>query len=330
MITLKNLIKRYRVRGHDQARGERIKHIFKKSDVTYLTALDDITFQANKGEIIGILGPNGAGKTTLLKIIAGLLLPENGQGEVNGYDIIADREKVRTSVNFLMSGGWVIFDYKFSVRDNLRFWGVYQGLRLKEVDQRVDEVLKIVELYDKIDDFPENLSAGMRQKMNLARCLLVDRPIYLLDEPTANIDPYSAEFIRKFIKQKLRTENKTIVLATHNLWEAEALCDKTLILDKGEILVFDKTEEIKRNIGKEAAIIDVEKTSSGLQSSLQALEFVEHVTLEGNQLRIFGDVKRNLPHIIDLCREQTKVISVDIEESSLNEIFMQLIGRDDT
>lgn len=115
---------------------------------------------------------------------------------------------MRTSVNILMSGGWVVFDYKLSIYNNLKFWGVAGGLRLDEVKKRIEDVLKIVGLDDKKDDFPENLSAGLRQKMNLARCLLSDRPVYLLDEPTSNVDPYSAEFIRKFIKDmKKKREN---------------------------------------------------------------------------------------------------------------------------
>ncbi|MFH0816548.1 MAG: ABC transporter ATP-binding protein [Methanobacteriota archaeon] len=330
MITVKNVTKRYRKNAKSSSWKTRVKQMFSDKKRESMTALNNVDFQANGGEIIGILGPNGAGKTTLLKIIAGLLVPEVGQGEVNGFDIVKDREKVRTSVNFLMSGGWVIFDYKFSVRDNLRFWGVYQGLSLKDVDQRVAEVLKVVELEEKKDEFPENISAGMRQRMNLARCLLVDRPVYLLDEPTANLDPYSAEFIRKFVKEKLRTDNKTIVLATHNLWEAELLCDRIVILNKGEVLLADKTEEIKRKIGKEVAIIEIESEDAELLKTFRGLDFVDSATLEGNRLRIFGDVKRNLPRIIDICRERTTVTSVNVQELSLNDIFIQLVSRGET
>lgn len=255
-------------------------------------------------------------------------MPEEGRGKVNGFDIFKDREKVRTSVSFLMSGGWVIFDYKLSVRDNLKYWGVYQGLRLKEVDQKVEEALKVVDLYKKIDDYPEHLSSGMRQRMNLARCLMADRPIYLLDEPTANVDAQSAEFIRTFVKNKLKKDNKTIILATHNLWEAEAICDKLVILNESKVLMVDKTENIKRNIGREMAILKLASPSQNILNAIQGMDYVELAMLEENDLKVFGDVRRHLPEIMDICQASSKVEWVDIKEPSLYEIFMQLTGRE--
>jgi ABC-2 type transport system ATP-binding protein len=132
-IEIENITKKYRIRGKGYNWKKNLKQLLKIEKQDYLTALNNISFSIKKGEVFGILGPNGAGKTTLIKILAGLLLPENGKAVINSYDIFKEREKVRTSVNILMSGGWIVFDYKLSVYDNLKFWGVAGGLRLDEV-----------------------------------------------------------------------------------------------------------------------------------------------------------------------------------------------------
>ena len=322
-IEIENITKKYRIsKGFNWKKN--LKQLLKMEKPDYLTALNKVSFSVKKGEIFGILGPNGAGKTTLIKILAGLLLPEEGKAAINNHDLIKDREKVRTSVNILMSGGWIIFDYKLSIYNNLKFWSVAEGLRLSEVKKRIEEVLKIVGLEDKKDDFPENLSAGLRQKMNLARCLLSDRPIYLLDEPTSNVDPYSSEFIRKFIKE-MKKDGKTVVLATHNLWEAELLCDRIAILNRGSILVLDETRAIKERIGKEILTVELEKITPELVRDVSSFGFVEKVIEEKNILKIYGNIKRNIPVVIDLCRKYTNIIGVDMKESSLNDVFLQLI-----
>lgn len=323
-IKIENITKKYKIRGKNHTWKKHLQQTLKIEEPEYLTALKNINFSVNAGEIFGILGPNGAGKTTLIKILAGLLLPENGTATVNDYDVFKDREKVRTSVNILMSGGWIIFDYKLSIYNNLKFWGVTEGVRLSEVKERVEDVLKTVDLYDRKDDFPENLSAGLRQKMNLARCLLSDRPIYLLDEPTANVDPYSAGFIRDYIL-KMKGEGKTIILATHNLWEAEMLCDRIAILNKGEILALDKTESVKKRIGTEVLIIKLGKNSPTLIKEIASFDFVGNIVDKEDILEIYGSVKKHVPKIIDVCRKHTNVISVDMKESSLNDVFIQLI-----
>jgi ABC-2 type transport system ATP-binding protein len=323
-IDIENITKKYKIRGKEETWRHRLKQTFKPHNTEYLTALNKINFSVNKGEIVGILGPNGAGKTTLIKILAGLLLPEDGRATINSYDLIQDREKVRMSVNILMSGGWIIFDYKLSLYQNLRFWGVMEGVPLREVNERVNTVLATVGLYDRKNDFPENLSAGLRQKLNLARCLLSDRPIYLLDEPTANVDPYSAEFLRTHIKN-LTKEGKTVVLATHNLWEAEALCDRIAILHRGELLSFDTTETIKKRVGKEAVVLELAHISPGLTTALTSLNYVTHVSAKESTMEVYGEVRRHLPELLDICRQFTTITNVDIKEPSLHEVFLHLI-----
>ncbi|MCK4718991.1 MAG: ABC transporter ATP-binding protein [Thermoplasmata archaeon] len=297
-----------------------------KKKKEYVTALDHVSLDVKKGEIVGILGPNGAGKTTLIKIMAGVLFQEEGAGTVNGYDTIKERQQVRKSINLLRSGGWVIFDYKISLYKNLQFWGVFhEGMRLKDAEENIERVLDIVGLGDKIHDYPENLSAGMRQKLCLAMTLLSDRPIYLMDEPTANIDPFAADYLRKFVRKELAGKGKSIVLATHNLWEAEEICDRIVILNKGKVIAFTTADELKGRVGNEAVTLELVEKSPDLLKELGALPFVDSMKEEDDGLLLYGDMKANIPELMATVTKYTVVKSTELKEPSLNDVFLQLM-----
>ncbi|MEE9150802.1 MAG: ABC transporter ATP-binding protein [Thermoplasmata archaeon] len=338
MIEVSHVSKRYPVRGVGYNwKNALVKTITRKKG-DELTALYNVSIDVAKGEIVGILGPNGAGKTTLIKILAGLLLPDEGSATVNYYDVIKNRKKVRTSVNMLRSEGWLMFDYKLTVFNNLKYWGTVQGLNRDEIKTRIKEVLKIVRLEDKINEYPENLSAGMRQKMSLALCLLSDRPVYLLDEPTANIDPYSANFIREFVRDKLAGSGKSVILATHNLWEAEMICDRIAILLKGCVLMFDRMDVIKSR--RESGYISVNtiNLTDNLIDDISSLGFVSFVLPrcirgpkgdEQYHIEIHGEVEEHLQELLEVCFTHTEVLSMETKDASLNDIFMEIMERFD-
>ncbi|UCE38175.1 MAG: ABC transporter ATP-binding protein [Thermoplasmata archaeon] len=339
MIEADNIVKRYPIRGEGYNWRKAFISAIKRRKQDELTALYNVSLDVQKSEIVGILGPNGAGKTTLIKILAGLLVPDSGKASVNYYDVIKNRKQVRTSLNLLRSGGWVMFDYKLTVYNNLKYWGIVQGLGWNEIKPRIEEVLEIVRLKDKINEYPENLSAGMRQKMCLALCLLSDRPIYLLDEPTANIDPYSANFIREFVRDELAGNGKTVLLATHNLWEAEMICDRIAILLKGCVVLFDKTEVIKGRREGGYILINVLNLSDDLVEDLSCLDFVRSVfpsclrDSKGEdqyQLEIHGDVEEHLQELLEVCFGHTEVGSMETKDPSLNDIFMEMMERIDS
>lgn len=336
MIEAENVFKRYPIRGDGYNWRRAFAKSFARRKGHELTALYNVSLDVQEGEIVGILGPNGAGKTTLIKILAGLLLPDGGFATVNYYDVVKNRKKVRTSVNLLRSGGWVMFDYKLSVFNNLKYWGIVQGLSWSEIKPKIKEVLKTLRLEDKINEYPENLSAGMRQKMCLALCLLSDRPVYLLDEPTANIDPYSAHFIREFVRDELAGKGKTVLLATHNLWEAEMICDRIAILLKGCAVLFDRTDVIKNRRKGGYIIINVLNLPDNLVNDVSDLGFVKSVLpscirdSRGNeryQLEIHGDVEEHLQELLEVCFAHTEVTSTETKDPSLNDIFMEMMER---
>jgi ABC-2 type transport system ATP-binding protein len=339
MIEAENIVKKYPIRGEGYTFRKNLARVLRRSKGDELTALYNVSLDVQRKEVVGILGPNGAGKTTLIKILAGLLIPDSGYAKVNYYDVIKNRKQVRTSLNLLRSGGWIMFDYKLTVYNNLKYWGIVSGLGYNEIKPKIEEALQIVRLSEKINEYPENLSAGMRQKMCLALCLLSDRPIYLLDEPTANIDPYSANFIREFVRDELAGSGKTVLLATHNLWEAEMICDRIAILLKGCVVLFDRTQVIKGRREGGYILINVLNLSDGLVDDLSCLDFVRSVfpnCIRGSkgedqyQVEIHGDVEEHIQEILEVCFGHTEVGSMETKDPSLNDIFMEMMQRIDS
>jgi ABC-2 type transport system ATP-binding protein len=329
MIDLECIWKSYDIRNPEY-------HFRKNRDAKkfiQIDALKDIYLKINKREVFGLLGPNGAGKTTLIKIISGLLMPNKGKGNINGFDLFKEREQVRTSINLLRSGDWVIFDYKLSLVHNLRYWGSVMGVPWKGLDEMIEEVLTGLDLHTKRNEFPESLSAGMRQKLSLARCMLTNRPIYLLDEPTSNIDPISANFIRLFARHGLAKMGKTVVLATNNLWEAEMICDKIMVINEGKTVIQGPKDLIKEKKGEEYALLSVEVMSDTLVQKLDSLPFVEKVNplvvtnslAEVHHLQVFGEIKMNLQEVILAASAETNVVRVELKEPTLNDIFFRLM-----
>ncbi|MCK4244212.1 MAG: ABC transporter ATP-binding protein [Candidatus Omnitrophica bacterium] len=209
------------------------------------TALDDVNFIVKEGEIFGILGPNGAGKTTLLKILATLILPTKGEAWLAGYHIIKEAEKVKLCLGF-HSGEERSLYWRLSGRENLSFFATLYNLTSQRSRIRIKEILELLELKEP-DKKVYLYSTGMRQRLSLARALIPDPPILLLDEPTKSLDPKSAYELRKFLKEELvKKRGKSILWVTHNLREAEEVCDRLAIMEKGKIKTTGSVEELEK------------------------------------------------------------------------------------
>ncbi len=199
-------------------------------------ALKDITLNVEKGEIFGILGPNGAGKTTLMKIIATLIIPDSGVGRILGCDLIRDSQRVRRMVG-LVTMSERSFYWRLTGRQNLNFFAVLYNLTGREKRQRIQYLLKFVGLEDKADSEVMKYSSGQKQRLALARALLSDADILLMDEPTQHLDPLAAAaFVRMAVDVLNGKEGKTIIWSTHNLKEAEEVCTRIAILHKGSLI----------------------------------------------------------------------------------------------
>jgi len=224
---------------------------FKKKKGPYVEALRGVDLQIKKGEVFGLLGPNGAGKTTLIKILCTLVIHDEGHAYVNGFDVKKEPRQVLKTLQAVLpeSRG---FTWRLSGRQNLAFYALLYRLGDKEARERIDYLLEITGLKDRADDGYQRYSTGMQRKLLLCRALLRDTQVLLFDEPTVGLDPASAMDFRHLLRDKLaHEEGKTVVLSTHNLPEAQDICDRIAILDRGKITACDTPNNIQYTMADE-------------------------------------------------------------------------------
>ncbi len=290
-------------------------------------AINNLSFDAQQGEIVGFLGPNGAGKTTTMRILTGYMPPTDGEAIVAGSDVVEESLEVRKRVGYLpetvpLYTDMVVFDYlKFMVE--LR--------SIPDVDDRVDEVLEMVALGDRANGFIGNLSKGMRQRVGLAQALLHRPEVLILDEPTIGLDPGQVVEVRELIREI--GKERTVLLSTHLLHEAQNICDRVLIINKGKIVAEDTTENLQaRLVGAERVIIRVRgEADKELATAIKEIKGVRGVEVKDD-----GIVEFEFSSGKDLRPEVAKQViksGYDLLElrplgMSLEEIFLELTGAD--
>jgi ABC-2 type transport system ATP-binding protein len=299
-------------------------------------AIDKLNLEIQKGQLFGLLGPNGAGKTTLVKMLCTLLPPDGGTALVNGYDIIEQQMRVKRSLGTLFSVGERGFFWRLNGYRNLEFFAsIYNVPRQKRHD-RIMEVLKLVGLENNAYDLYQKYSGGMKRKLSLARTLLPDPPIMLLDEPTVGLDVISSRNIRDFVKNTVKETGKTILYTTHYIEEAAQICDKIGILRKGSLIACDTPDAIRAMIKeRELIYVVVEKITSEQTERMSQLPSVTSLTENdeyamGNQKGFCLELKSvdQIPAIFDyLFKENIKLVNFRREEPTLEDAFIELTGR---
>jgi ABC-2 type transport system ATP-binding protein len=226
-----------------------------KNDV--ITSLDSVSMNVREGEVVGLLGPNGAGKSTLIKILCTLILPTYGEAYINGYDVVKDSRRVRESLGFVTTDERSFY-WRLSGRENLQFFAALHNMRSTDAQKKAEEVLDVVHLKNRGDELFLNYSAGMKQRMAIARGLLNDPSVLFMDEPTRSLDPGSAKNLRDFIKEIIvKEQGKTVFICTHQLDEAEQLCDRVAFLDEGRLKAIGDPAELKKDLGDGSSLCDV-------------------------------------------------------------------------
>ncbi len=319
IIELENIVKTYK-----------IKEGFRKFKP--FNAIDGVSLNIEKGEIFGLLGTNGAGKTTLIKIMAGLLEADKGSGKVLGYDIYENHKKIRSNVSLVAPTADVGTDNNLTVKQNLEFWAVVYNLPKEKREERIDYLLTFLGLKEYENFWPMSISAGMRQKLAIARSLLVQNPILFLDEPTVKLDAKGAESIRKFIK-KINVEfNTTIILTTHYIFEAEELCSRVAIMNKGKIRSCDTINNLRNNLEKyDSFTIKCETLKAKTIERLKLEENIIECNFKNNELKIITD---KLEKTIDLTtralrKENIQIESINTTEYSLEDIFIKVTTEEE-
>lgn len=199
-----------------------------------IKAVKEISFSVNKGEIVGLLGENGAGKTTTLRMLATMLEPTTGTAFINGLDVVKDGQKVRESIGILFGGEVGLYD-RLTALENIKYFAELNGMNKEQIQNRIIELSDLLDMKEYINKRVGKFSRGMKQKVAIARAIVHDPSIMLLDEPTAGLDVTASRIVQKFIK-KCKEDNKAIIFSSHSMNEVEKLCDRIVIIHKGEIV----------------------------------------------------------------------------------------------
>ncbi len=285
-------------------------------------AIENLTFEANQGEIVGFLGPNGAGKTTTMRILTGFMPPTYGTAQVAGFDIIEESMEVRRRVGYLPETVPLYPD--MTVYGYLKFMADLR--HLPNADDMIDEALELVGMTERADGYISNLSKGMRQRVGLAQALLHKPEVLILDEPTIGLDPAQVVEVRNIIREI--GKQRTVMLSTHILSEAQQICDRVLILNRGRIVAEDTPENLQaRLMGAERALLTVRGDSDGLAALLAKVKGVKNVNARPD-----GGVEFQFEPGMDVRPEvarQTIQAGYDLLELrllglSLEEIFLEL------
>ncbi len=293
-----------------------------------VVALDDVNLTIPVGEVHGLLGPNGAGKTTLCKILATVLLPTSGHATVAGHDVVRDTAAVRRSIGIVFGGERGLYT-RLTARQNLEFWAAMYGLRGRALRQRVHSMLDQIGLTERADDRVEGFSRGMKQRLHLARGLIGDPQVVLLDEPTTGMDPVAGREFRTLI-DRLREDGRTVLLATHDMAEAEAVCDRVTLIDHGRVLATERPSALSGWISTysrvDARDVPAERVPRLIEElrGIPGVAGVQAIQPAGN--RIETEAADAAPQVIRHLLD-AGITSVSTSTPDLEEVYLHIIGE---
>ena len=289
-------------------------------------AVDSISFTVKKGEIFGLLGPNGAGKTTTIKMLVTLLKPSSGEAKVAGYDAVKQPNMVRKNIGIVFQEPTL--DLELTAKENLDFHARLYGLNKKRREERIKEVLKLVDLYDKANLQVKKFSGGMQRRLEIARGLLHFPKVLFLDEPTLGLDAQTRRKIWDYIIEMKEREDVTIILTTHYIEEADKLCDRVAIIDKGKIIALDDPENLKKMVGEDVVSLTVNDPERLIDEL--ALEEIRKIVRIEDRLELSvvkGEIM--IPRMVEIAQKVgVEVKSVSLRKPTLEDVFIHLTGRE--
>ncbi len=284
-------------------------------------ALNNLSFSVNQGEIFGLLGPNGAGKTTFLSILGGTVVKTEGKVNVWGFDLDKNPRQVRASIGIVPQE--VNLDAFFSPKKLLELQAGLYGVPKK--DRITDIILKMVKLEDKANAYSRSLSGGMKRRLLIAKAMVQQPPILILDEPTAGVDVELRNNLWNNVKE-LNKEGVTIILTTHYLFEAQAMCDRIAIVDKGSLVALDTTQKLLDRIQTKKVIFKIEKINKDINLKLGGIKF--KINEDNSIIAIYEKNLHNFDEILEfLKKNKLKVLDVSTEDGDLEDVFVKLTNN---
>ncbi|MGB8952465.1 MAG: ATP-binding cassette domain-containing protein [Candidatus Aminicenantales bacterium] len=303
----------------------RVNHLTKKFNG--LTAVDNVSFSVRSGELFGLLGPNGAGKTTTINMLSTLLKPTSGHAEVAGFDVSQYRDSVRKSIGVVFQEP--ALDSKLTGRENLEFHAMMYGLDRVERRQRIEAVLRLVELTEKASVLVEKYSGGMKRRLEIARGLIHRPKVLFLDEPTLGLDAQTRRHIWDYIKRLNQESQVTIILTTHYMEEADYLCERVAIMDNGKFVAMDTPHRLKDILGGDVVCLEVEDGAEDFMSRVKSLEWIKKSSHHDGVLNLTLEKgERRIPELIGFAQKLGITVScVHLRKPSLEDVFLHYTGR---
>jgi ABC-2 type transport system ATP-binding protein len=288
-------------------------------------AVAGMTFTVEPGEVFGLLGPNGAGKTTTVRLLNGILPPSEGTARVFGFDPTTHGEDIRRKTGVLTETP-ALYE-RLSARENLEFFATLQGIPESDVSHRADEMLEFFKLTSRANDKVETFSKGMKQRLALARALIHKPPLLFLDEPTSGLDPEAAQQVNDLIENLTSANGQTVVLATHNLFEAQRLCDRVAVMNKGKILALGSLKELSRRLWP-VTWLDITfhvKPKDNVAENLKAQLGVIQVLVEEEALAVQVENEDVIPAVVrHLVNSGASILKVNPRDYTLEDIYFAL------
>ncbi|MFD2042987.1 ABC transporter ATP-binding protein [Ornithinibacillus salinisoli] len=300
----------------------------KRKSKEIITAVNDISFTVNKGEILGLLGPNGAGKTTTIKLICGLLIPDEGRIIVNGINNQDKRLKSLQHISAVLEGNRNLY-WRLSVRENLEYFAGNRGQSRKEVAGKIDDLLEKFNLKEKENELVNRLSRGMQQKLAIAVAMLADSEVILLDEPTLGLDVETGYEVREMLQEIVHNYHRTIIISSHDMDVIQDLCDRTVIINHGEIVTNDKVENLLRLFEVRAYNVTLGGLLSEQQHQLLLQKFpqLEYIpdTVQST-LEVDLTKSEEIYDLFDVLKlKHTPVEAIDRKTINFEQIFMKIV-----
>ena len=291
-------------------------------------AVDKMTFDVGEGEVFGLLGPNGAGKSTLMRMLTTLVQPTSGHARVNGFDVGASANDVRKSIGVIPQA--MTSDLDLSAEENMTIFAKLYGLGRQARKTAIRDLLAAVDLTDWADKPVKMLSGGMRRRLEIARALVHEPKIFLLDEPTTGLDPVSRVAVWEMLDQLRRQRGLTVLLSTHYMDEADKLCDRVAIIDHGKLVALDSPLKLKTSVpGKNLVEVSFTEAPAGWTQVLESLPDVAALRLDEGVYRLSSDNgPRTVVALMDRVHEAgVSVASLSVQSTTLDDVFVHYTGR---
>jgi ABC-2 type transport system ATP-binding protein len=288
-----------------------------------IKAVNGINFEVKEGEIFGFLGPNGAGKTTTMNILCALTKPTEGEASICKYDVMTQPEEVRRCIGIVFQD--MSLDDRLTAKENLELHARLYGVPKSERKKRINEVMELAELKDRENSIVKTFSGGMKRRLELARGLIHHPRVLFLDEPTLGLDPQTRKHIWDYILNLKREKGITIMLTTHDMEEADELCDRIAIMDHGKIIALDTSRNLKDSLGGDTIVLDLkdEDIKKGIKI------FKNSKTFDGELFLSVKNGGKEIKRILEVARKnKIDVLEINIRKPTLNDVFLSLTGKE--